>query len=291
MSRYRFALRPKWILSHIFVLSLVVIMINLGIWQLHRLQEKRDRNARVTARSEEPVAQAGDLAAPGQYGKVGGLEFRRATATGTYLGDQQVLVRGRSNDSAPGSWVLTPLRLSDGTALVVNRGWISNSGEYDAVPKRFAAPTGEVTVTGLVRETETRGSFGSVDPKTGTLTDLARADVARLDQQVDEDLLPYVLQLQVQKPAIRAADPEPVPAPALDEGPHLSYALQWFSFSLMTLIIYPLILRRRAREIEREERNAALDAAAADEAEPDGGDPEDGAQLVSPAAPTGDPSG
>lgn len=259
MSRYRFALRPKWIISHVFVLAMVIAMINLGIWQLHRLQEKRDRNARVEARTAQPVAQVSTLADPGQYGQANDLEFRRATATGRYLADQSVLVRGRSQDSAPGSWVLTPLALSDGTAVVVNRGWIQNNGKYESVPSRFDPPTGTVTVTGLVRTTETRGSFGPTDPKAGTLRNLARADVARLDQQVDEDLLPFVLQLRTQDPELGASDPTPVPAPALDEGPHLSYALQWFTFTLMTLIIYPLILRRRAREIEREAAEAALD--------------------------------
>jgi surfeit locus 1 family protein len=261
MSRYRFALKPRWIVSHIFVATMVVLFVIAGFWQLSRLQEKRDRNARVVARTEEPVADVADLADPGDYDRARALEFRQATATGTYRADQEVLVRSRSRDSAPGSWVLTPLQLDDGTAVVVNRGWIPNGGEYEAVPKRFAAPDGEVTVTGLVRRTETKGRFGSTDPATGTLTDLARADIARLDQQVDEDVLPFYLQLQEQVPEVADTAPRPVPAPELDEGPHLSYALQWFTFALMTLIIYPLILRRRAREIEREALEAELDRA------------------------------
>lgn len=259
MSRYRFALRPRWIISHVFVLAMVVSFIWAGFWQLSRLQEKRDRNDRVIARTEEPVAEAAELARPGDYAAGADLEFRRATASGTYLVDQEVLVRSRSRDSAPGSWILTPLLLDDGTALVVNRGWIPNGGELESVPERSRAPEGEVTVSGLVRTTETRGSFGPKDPTSGTLENLARADVARLDQQVDEDVLPFYLQLQEQDPAIAPDDPRPVPAPELDEGPHLSYALQWFTFALMTIIIYPLILRRRAREIEREALEAELD--------------------------------
>jgi surfeit locus 1 family protein len=272
MSRYRFALRPRWILSHVFVLAMVVAFIAAGFWQLSRLQEKRDRNDRVTARTAQAVADAGDLARPGDYTAASDLEFRRATATGTYLVDQEVLVRSRSRDSAPGSWILTPLQLDDGTALVVNRGWIPNGGEFESVPAAYRAPHGEVTVTGLVRKTETRGRFGPKDPTSGTLENLARADVARLDQQVDEDVRPFYLQLQEQDPAIRPQDPRPVPAPELDEGPHLSYALQWFTFALMTVIIYPLILRRRAREIEREALEAELDRADPDDV-PVEGDP------------------
>ncbi len=272
MSRYRFALRPRWIISHVFVLAMVGAFIVAGFWQLSRLQEKRDRNDRVTARTAEPVADPADLAQPGDYDGAAALEFRRARATGTYRADQELLVRARSRDSAPGSWILTPLQLDDGTAVVVNRGWISNGGEFESVPDRYRAPSGEVTVTGLVRKTETRGRFGPKDPTTGTLENLARADIARLDQQVDEDVLPFYLQLQEQGPAITPTDPRPVPAPELDEGPHLSYALQWFTFALMTLVIYPLILRRRAREIEREALMVELDRADPDDV-PLAGDP------------------
>lgn len=270
MSRYRFALRPRWILSHLFVLALVVAMASAGFWQLDRLQEKKDRNARVEARTAEEVVAVETLTAPGAYDEADGLEFRRVTATGTYRADQEVLVRSRSRDGAPGSWVLTPLALADGTEVAVNRGWISNSGQLEAVPERYAAPGGEVTVTGLVRRTETRGSFGPTDPSEGTLRNLARADVERLDEQVPEDLLPVYVQLEEQDPAgARGARPTPVPIPALDEGPHLSYAVQWAIFTTVALVGYPLILRRRAREIARGDGDEP------GEPDPDGPDPLD----------------
>lgn len=259
MSRYRFALRPRWIISHLFVGAMVILMLNLGLWQLSRLDQRKDRNAAVRERTAEPVADAQTLVDPGAYDEVGDLEFRQVTASGTYRADEEVIVRSRSRDGAPGSWVLTPLELDDGSAVVVNRGWIPNSGQLVAVPDSSRAPEGPVTVTGLVRESESRGNFGPSDPAEGTLTDLARADVERLDQQVDAELLPYYLQLQAQQPEVTAADPAPVPAPALDEGPHLSYAGQWFLFAAMTAGAYVLILRRRAREVEREASEALLD--------------------------------
>ena len=266
MARYRFALQPKWILSHLFVAAMVVTMIALGFWQLDRLDQRKDRNAEVSARTAEPVVDVAELGVgPGDFDGAPDLEFRRAAATGTYRADEEVIVRSRSLNGAAGSWVLTPLEADDGTVVVVNRGWIPNAGQFDAVPDEFAAPDGQVTVEGLVRETETRGSIGATDPDEGTLTDLARADVARMDQQTEGDVLPFWLQLQTQDPAVSGEDPTPVPAPGLDEGPHLSYAVQWFTFSAMTVVVYALILRRRAREIEREAREAELD-------QPDPGD-------------------
>lgn len=253
MSRYRFALRPRWIISHLFVLALVGAMFSAGLWQLSRLQEKRDRNETVEARAALAPVDVAGLAAPGDD-DVDELEYRRVTATGAYLPGEEVLVRSRSLNGAPGSWVLSPLALDDGTAVVVNRGWISNSGSLEAVPERSRAPEGPVEVSGLIRLSETRGRFGSQDPAEGQLTDMARADVARIGQQLDVEVLPFYVQLLDQVPEPDAAtQPTPVPAPALDEGPHLSYAVQWFIFTTVGVVGYPLILRRRAREVEVEE--------------------------------------
>jgi surfeit locus 1 family protein len=77
---------------------------------------------------------------------------------------------------------------------------------------------------------------------------MARADVARIAQQTGYPLLPAYLQLRSSDPAQGGAYPEPLPEPTLDEGPHLGYAVQWFLFSAIAMVGYPLILRRRARK-------------------------------------------
>jgi surfeit locus 1 family protein len=246
---YAFARRPKWILSHLLVLVLVVVMINLGFWQLRRLDEKRDRNALIEERMDEPVAQIDEVVDQGSDLAAGeDVRYRRATATGTYAAEDQVLVRNRSFDGAAGSWVLTPLVLDDGTAVVVNRGWVPVTGDLELDPAA-APPTGTVDVEGLVEETQERGRFGPRDPEDGTLAVLSRVDLARYQAQVDLPLYPVWLQLTEQEPA-QGDMPTPVEPPELDEGPHLGYAVQWFTFTAIALIGYPLILRRRARSGE-----------------------------------------
>lgn len=247
-------------MSHLFVMVLVVAMVGAMFWQISRLHEKQDRNARIRSRSSEPAAAVERLVHPGEaYPAVEPVEFRRVTAAGTYRSDQEVLVRSRSRLGSPGSWILTPLDLGGGVAVTVNRGWVPNSGQLTSVPERYRAPAGRVRVEGFLRQTETRGSFGPRDPRTGTLRNLARADVARLDQQVPEQLVPAYVQMQGQSPGIAPADPRPVPKPELDEGPHFSYAVQWAIFSAVALGGYPLILRRRARELDIERADDELD--------------------------------
>ena len=148
MGRYRFLLRPGWLLTHVLVLVAVVVMVNLGFWQLSRLDEKRDRNDLVVARQDEPAVPVEEVLSPeSSEAEVEDLVYRPVTATGTYLVEEQVLVRNRSYEGAPGSWVLTPLLLDDGTAVVVSRGWVPIESDLD----RSAPPTGEDTVEGFVQ--------------------------------------------------------------------------------------------------------------------------------------------
>ena len=248
MARYRFALRPKWILSHVLILILVVVMINLGFWQLRRLDEKKTYNASVRANESLPVAPIDAVVHPIDPSSSGkDIAFRRVTMLGQYDLGSEVLVRARSLNERPGVWVATPLRLADGAAVVVVRGFLPTQGTPDFVPADAEPPTGEVTVDGLVQETQTRGTFGPTDPSDGRLSNIARVDVARVQKQVPYALYPVWVQLGSSQPAQVGPEPEVLPEPVLDEGPHLSYAVQWFIFSTIALVGYPLILRRSAR--------------------------------------------
>ena len=254
---YRFLLKPLWILSHLFVIGVVVLMVNLGFWQLQRLDERKSFNAEMRAAVDQPAQPIASLLPAGVAAtrdEVESVKYRSVSASGSYLVDQQVLVTNRTQNSAPGYWVLTPLDLGDGTALVVNRGWIPYSYTADGSWSDFAPPTGRVSITGSIEQPQVRVTGGVIsgpaDATEGRLRTLARVDVARLGQQVDEKLLPLFVNLQTQTPPQpeALAIPAPVPPPDLsDEGPHLSYAMQWFIFSAMTLVVYPLLLRRVAR--------------------------------------------
>lgn len=259
MKRYRFALRPLWLLSHVLVAALVVLMINLGFWQLRRLDEKKGFNASVRANQSQPAAPVDDVT-----GDPSAIAFRRVTATGTYDVDNEVIIRARSLDERPGVWVVTPLRPRAGEAVLVLRGFVPSQGTLESVPADAKPPSGEVTIEGLLQETQTKGVFGATDPATGRLSNLARVDVDRIEQQLGYEVNPMYVQLTSSSPA-PAQMPEIVPEPALDEGPHLGYAVQWFIFSMIAGVGYPLILRRSARN---REDDAESDGEREDEALP-----------------------
>jgi cytochrome oxidase assembly protein ShyY1 len=252
---YRFAFRPKWLLFHLLVVVLVVVMVNLGIWQLHRLQGKQAFNAEVRSRAAMPVV-AFDQAVTDQIDTLADgrlVEWRTVTVQGTYLADEQVLVINRSQDGVPGEDVVTPLQMASGELVLVNRGFV---GDTDAVP---APPTGVVQVTGRLRSTEKRTFGGLTDPANGDLTELQRLDIKRLTEQLPGPVAPvYVALLSTDHAS--AGDPVPVPDPELDEGPHKSYMIQWFFFSLCAIVGWVLALRRSAQRRQITEAAAKVPA-------------------------------
>lgn len=234
------------------VLALVAAMVTAGMWQLRRLDDRRAANALVEARADQPVADVREVVPlAGTDATADGVVHRRVVATGTYADADTVLVDNRTYEGAPGGWVLTPLVLDDGSAVVVNRGFIGFTREGDLVAP--PAPGGTVLVEGLLQASQQRGSFGPTDPAEGRLEVLARADLSRIEAQVSYPVLPVYLQRTASEPdeaepAAGAPVLVAVPEPDLADGPHLSYAVQWLIFTAIALVGYPLVLRRIARQ-------------------------------------------
>jgi surfeit locus 1 family protein len=238
---YRFLVQPKWILFHLLVLVLVVVMVNLGIWQLHRLQDRRAFNAEVRERSELPVAAFESVVTDAVRTVDDGdlVEWRVVTATGTFVADEQVEIINRSQGGVAGFDVVTPLRLRDGELVLVNRGFMPD--DESAPPP----PEGEVVVTGVLRSTQRRGFGGLTDPD-GRLTEFQRLDIERIAEQLPPPVAPVSVDLASTDPPTLNA-PIPVPEPELGEGPHLSYMIQWWIFSVCAVVGWVLAVRRSAR--------------------------------------------
>lgn len=244
---YSFARRPKWVLSHVLVLALLLAMLIAGVWQINRHGSRGERNELVRARVAESAVPLAMVAPPGSDPSVGDDEqFRRVTVTGEYRVEDEVLIRNRTLDGAPGWWVLTPFVTIDGWAVAVNRGWIPLNFDADEPRPGTEPPSGTIEVVGTVQPARTAEGFQVADPEAGRLSSLGRPDVARLATQLDYELSPVVLRIDPETVDL-ALLPTPLALPTLDAGPHASYAAQWFIFSAVALIGYPLVLRRVAR--------------------------------------------
>jgi cytochrome oxidase assembly protein ShyY1 len=228
----RFLLRPKWIGFHLLCISGVALMVYLSLWQFQRLDDRQAFNSEVRERSSLNVVDVSTL----DTSDPEAVRWRPAGAKGTYLPSEQVLIVNRSQGGSAGMNVLTPLLLDDGRAIIINRGFIS----LNATPP--AAPTGVVTVVGVLRSTEER-TTGQAREASGELAEFFRLDIARLQQQIEPELLNVALVAQVSEPA-DSSTLLPVSPPELSEGSHLSYAIQWLIFSVAVIVGWVLAVRK-----------------------------------------------
>ncbi len=246
---YRFLLRPKWIAFHLLIVATVVTMVSLALWQLRRLDERKSFNARVEQNLDAAIEPLAGVLTDGV--DQSSIEWRQVGVTGTYLAGQTVLVVNRSQGGESGRNVVDALQLTDGTVILVNRGFVP---QEDAVPP---APSGRVEVIGRLRRSEVRRTGQPEDPSGVVLTEVRRIDIDKLAPQVSAatgtDVLPMYLERVTSDPADGTAvdetgqdPPLPIALPELGEGPHLSYTIQWFIFSACVIAGWVFAVRRSA---------------------------------------------
>ncbi len=233
----------RWILTTVLVLAGTALCIRLGIWQLDRLAQRRAFNAQVETQQALPVLDL-NRQLPGNISQ---LEWRHVQVTGQYDFASQVALRNQYNGSDYGYHLLTPLHFA-GTTILVDRGWIPANGNSTPQDWRKYDVTGPVTVSGQLRLGQAKPFFGGVAdrlPADGTRLELwNNADLARIAGQMPYPILPVYVQ---PNPSANDTQP-PIPSqPVLDlsEGPHMGYAIQWFSFAALLFIGYPFYLRKQ----------------------------------------------
>ncbi len=236
VRNWSFALRPKWLLSHLFTGSIVVVFVIAGFWQLSRLDQRRAQNQAIIDRStQEPVLIEEALAGSSGTGYQM-LDYVAVRDTGAFLDGEVVRVANRSQNGLGGDWVVGLFETDAGTLVLVNRGF----ADRDQVA--IDPPAGPITLDGWLRLSQTKdGFFGATD--TGVGERAPRLDVAAIGERLGIDVAPMWV-AQAGPPS--AVAPDPVPLPPISEGSHFSYALQWFTFALMGLGVYCLVLWRRA---------------------------------------------
>ena len=140
-----------------------------------------------------------------------------------------------------GDLVVTPLELDDGRILLVERGFVPLDTDS------AAAPSGDVEIVGRLRPSQERRRGQLSDPAEGDLTAVQRIDIDRLAGQLPGPVVPMYVELVSSTPAETGPFPEPIEVPELDEGPHLSYAVQWFIFAVCVAVGWVLAVRHSLR--------------------------------------------
>ena len=235
--------RARFLLIAFFTI-VAVVCARLGLWQVERLRERRRANVEaLEARSAPPVLLDGETT--GDSNLIG----RQVWAIGRYDHAHDLVLRGRAYQGAPGTEVVTPLVFQGGrTAVLVNRGFVP-SADAVTVETDWLREPGEVRVKGI--------ALAMPSDEGKPLDRSGRTTWARLDREALGDLLPYsiapVYIRQLPDTALPRF-PRRLEPPAIDDGPHLNYAIQWFAFSVMA-VVFGVVVWRQKRE--REEKGVS----------------------------------
>jgi cytochrome oxidase assembly protein ShyY1 len=230
-------------------------MVGLGLWQLSRYHYRSDINARIdAATTHSPLPLAETLAAP-ERGRVGvppdaAATWNVVTATGHYDQEHEILARIRTLNDTVGFEIITPLVLADGTAVLVDRGWLpAPASGATAAPEVPEAPTGEVTVVGRVHAPESRAT--APEQFDGRLA-VRRIGPEQLAASIPHPLYGGYLTLEQQTPALDARF-VPIPPDHENAAMNAGYVVQWWAFATLTLAGFVYLVYREAHPVSTKE--------------------------------------
>lgn len=222
------------LLKSLIALALIALCLWAAQWQYDRGVARHARNAMIESNSSRPVADLSSL-----LSAVDSHEWKPAITTGTFDTSSQILLRNHySEDGVYGFELLTRFTTTDGKSFWVDCGWVKAGEDATTRPELPDIPSGVVTITGRLRLDTSlpQGSFFAIPAnKSEGLVSKANAQSGSSTENFYLDLL------SGSQPSLTPAVPAPLPA--LSDGPHMAYALQWVFFG--GLIVYGRYLIRR----------------------------------------------
>ncbi|MBB2501105.1 SURF1 family cytochrome oxidase biogenesis protein [Amycolatopsis echigonensis] len=231
--RLRFLLRPGWLALTVVVFTFAICCYTLlAPWQFRRDNEQVSQNNALTTSFTAKPAPVAQLLPPGTKPDKN-TEWHLVSITGTYLPSAEVVARLRTVQGEGAYEVLTPLRATDGTVYLIDRGYVGLSSNSGVLPYA-AAPGGQVTVVARVRsdETDPKNREAFADASTNGKLQSYTVDSRVVAKSSGLAIRPGYFQLDVNQPGVLS----PLPLPQLESGPYFSYALQWLAFGTMALL-------------------------------------------------------
>ena len=243
---FGFVLSAKWLGGLAFCLLFAFACALLGQWQMDRRMEAVAEINKVLANYDEaavPYTEAEQLFT----GFRAQDEWTPVVLTGEYLEQDTRIVRNRPLNGRPGYEVIVPFRTDTGDVVAVNRGWLpigDSPGRPDTVP---SPPQGPSEVTVRVKPGEPTLQRDAPEGQ------LASIDLVALQESLDYPIARDAYGLRATETPAPQTSPQLPAKPPLDEGPHLSYSLQWFLFGLMSFVVWGYLVRQKAVN-DREDR-------------------------------------
>lgn len=249
MSAFKFLLTPKWIVVTLVCVAMLPAFQALSNWQWHRLHARQAYNVEIQAEIDQAPVPISDLLVFNDESRVvpEKSQWRTVELTGTWLPGQQVLVRKKSLESNLGLWVVTPLKLVDGTVVMINRGWTAAANSAVDSPVVAEVPKGTIEVLGRIRDVQVRTKPGPTDLPVGQVDRIIPLEILNSPKT----LINAYVEMTASRPESKSSEIRILPEPEVTEGAHRSYALQWMFFEIMTVIGWTILVRNEFKEQQK----------------------------------------
>ncbi len=239
-------MQRRTILFCAFAIASAAVFVRFGLWQVRRMHERQARNAVVAAQQRGAPIPFAELPPD-----TAAAHYRPATLRGRFDYEHELIVTSRTRRGSPGVELITPMRVAGSdTAVLVNRGWVYS-------------PDGGTVDRARWREADSASVQGYVElytPDAGITRSAADPRIVRrVSRQEVASKIPYPVaryyvvsigdSLSMTHPARREI-------PALDDGPHRSYAVQWFCFAAIALGGAVAVVMRERRESQMTSRDS-----------------------------------
>ncbi len=221
----------RWVAYLLLVVVFATTCVGLSVWQFNRRAEAQVEISRVMANyNQTPVPIGVLLPDPDSFNPDD--KWLPVEVTGTYLSEQQLIVRSRPRDGQAGVEVLTPLKTTDGKIFIIDRGWLPANADAEQPYDIPSPPEGEVTVIARVKAGEP-----AIPGREMSNGQVATIELPLIEEFLGESTYTGAYGLLVSEDP---QSPETAPlaneTPSLDEGAHLSYALQWIMFGVLAFV-------------------------------------------------------
>jgi cytochrome oxidase assembly protein ShyY1 len=223
----------RWLGWLALVVVFSVACVYLSNWQFNRREEALVAMQQLAQNYDSPAVPIQQLASLDTFEKAN--EWRKVELVGKYLIDKSVLVRNRPLNGQPGFLQVVPFELTDGTVIAVERGWVAAGDQYQ-VPERVPLPADATqTVIGRTRASEPTLNRTAPPGQLATINIEALVSSTKIEQKIYGKLYVRMASESLAAESMSGVDaPKKLDKPQLGEGNHLSYALQWILFALMS---------------------------------------------------------
>lgn len=239
----------KWILLTLLVLVAIGVMLRLGIWQLDRLEQRRVFNRQVSEMRSSEALHLSQWTGADLLSQ----EYRKAIAVGEYDYDHELILGNQAYRDQLGVHLLTPMKITaTGEYILVDRGWIPFSDYQNNTLEKYQVNE-NIVAEGLLYGGTDR--IGVRDCLADNISQTQRPLLWCVDLSVISTLLPFPIEsAYLLREPVGIDEPPPVGTTVqfeISEGPHLGYAVQWFSFALLLLVGYPFFVHRETQAQEK----------------------------------------